>query len=52
MILDNKEQKDFLLHILQNVPLSGNYAAVGSAMKQLGDLAKAVNEAEIEEVTE
>lgn len=52
MILDSKEQKDFLLHILQSVPISGNYATVSSAIKELEKLADAINGAGIEEVKE
>ena len=52
MKLDNKEQKGLLLHIIQSIPLSGNYATVNSAMKQLEELADAINKAEIEEVME
>lgn len=52
MRLDSKEQRGLLLHIIQSVPLNGNYAAVSNAMKQLEELADAINKADIEEVKE
>lgn len=52
MKLDNNEQRDLLITIIQNTPISGSYPMVSDTVKKIDRLLKSISEAEIKSEAE
>lgn len=52
MVIDSDADKQLLLHIINNFPMSGPYGQVAEAIARLNELRQTVEQAEVKEIKE